>query len=371
MAGAVFALLATGCGQLASWDERWMFDTGRHDGSPAPGESAGVACEADEIFGYHYAGSSEFWLGSQAALDVSVSGPGYLVAGAAGASDEALRFARSGELFVASDGTISLGQDEPALGFAPGAVPGGPCPVALRAPVFSPPQATSSVEIGMNLDPRTPITSFDIADPNGTSSSSVSFSVFDSLGAAHILDIYFAYPAPLLVEYHVLADGGDISDQTAGHPVDLSAGTLQFNSLGALDVATTPAVEISFSGGATPNQAISLDFGPDIVNDGSSGVAGSTMFAAPSAVYSLSSDGHPSGTGTDIEVGAAGDVRVRFDNGDALTIGTLALARFPREAALAPSGDDGGWVVTPDSGAPQLAAPQAPGRGALIVSPAR
>jgi flagellar hook protein FlgE len=367
LAGGLLALLATSCGDFVSWDDRWLFDTGGdHAGSAPSDQPQGISCEAAAVDGYHYADPPEFWLGEQTPLDVSVGGAGYLVAGSAAAPPDARRFARSGALFVAPDGTISLGPDEPALGFAPGTAPGGSCLVELRAPVFSPPLETTRIELRMNIDPRAVPVTFDILDPNGTSNASTSVVVFDSLGAAHLLDIYFGNVGLGLVTYHVVADGSDIEQGVPGYSVDLSNGTLQFNSFGGLDLATTPALAASFSGGATANQVIELSWGPDIQIDGSSGYAGSTMFAVPTAVYSLSADGRPAGTGTDIEVGAAGDVLVRFDNGDALGIGTLALARFSQEGALAPLGGDS-WRVTPGSGAPQFGAPRGPGRGSIDV----
>jgi flagellar hook protein FlgE len=364
--GGVLALIATGCERLVSWDDRWMFDTGGSDAPSAPSTPTYPACEAGDIFGYHYPNAGEFWLGSQAALDVSVSGPGFLVAGAAGAPAEELRFARSGQLFVAPDGTLSLASGEPALGYPPDVALGGSCLVELRAPLSSPPRATRHIALRMNFEPRPSQAWFDILDPAGTSSASTSFIVFDSIGAPHVVELYFT-SMPGYIEYNVVVDGADLAGGTPGWPVLVSTGTLLFTTDGALDNATTPMLDISFIGLATANQAIDIDFGPDITNDGSSGYAGSTMFATSTAVLSQSVDGHTAGTGADVHVGAAGDVQVRFDNGDALTIGTLALARFPREAALAPIGDDG-WVATSDSGAPQLGAPQQSGRGALVVT---
>ena len=363
--GGLLALLASGCERLVSWDDRWIFDTAGSDAPSTPSDHTYGACEADPIYGYRYPEPPEFWLGSQAALDVSVSGAGYLAVGPAGAPAEELRFARSGDLFVAPDGSLSLGPDEPALGYAPAAAVGGPCLVELRAPIASPPRATSQIELRMNFDPRGPYQLFDIMDPSGTSNASTSFFMFDSSGAAHMIEIYFSN-MPGYVEYYMVTDGKELAGGTPGTPTLFSAGILQFTIDGALATATTPELDVSFSGFAMANQFVSVDFGPDITNDGSSGFAGSTMFSSSTAVFSLSVDGHPAGTGTDIGVGADGGVHVLFDNGDLLTIGTLALARFPREEALASIGEDG-WVSTPDSGAPLYGVPQGPGRGELVV----
>lgn len=164
-------------------------------------------------------------------------------------------------------------------------------------------------------------------------------------------------------EYHVVADGGDLVAGAPGAFVLLGTGVLQFDANGALSSTTTPPIEISFAGGA-PSQLITLSFGPDIAS-GAGGFEGSTSFASDTTVFSLAMDGLTEGAGSGIDVRPDGDVLVYYDNGEALSIGRLVLARFPRETALAPSGD--GWATTADSGPPKLGAPQTSGHGMLVV----
>jgi flagellar hook protein FlgE len=89
-----------------------------------------------------------------------------------------------------------------------------------------------------------------------------------------------------------------------------------------------------------------------------------TSFATGDLVYSMSVDGRRAGTGSHVSVETAGEVSVAFDNGDALYLGTLALARFAREAALA-TDKEGLLYPTPRSGPPQLGNPLSPGRGSV------
>lgn len=361
---AAFAwLLPLGCGDYASWNDRWLFDGQEGHSSPptSSGEPAHIpVCEAAPIEGYGYAEVPEFWLGTQAAFELRVDGPGHLVAGTGDASE--LRYLRVGELSVAPDGTLELG-GEPALGYPLNVTPGGPCLGQLRAPSFAPSRATSTVDIGMNVDPRSFVVTFDVLDPDGTSNFAVSMTVFDSAGTSHYFDIYFSNLGGMAYEYHVVVDGGDLVGGTPGDSVLVSTGSLQFDANGALSSTTTPPVDISFAGGAAPSQ-IELRYGPDIAS-GASGFEGSTSFASDTAVFSLAVDGLAEGSGSGIDVRPNGDVLVYYDNGEALSIGTLALARFPREAALAPFGE--GWGMTPESGPPQLGTPQSPGRGMLVV----
>jgi flagellar hook protein FlgE len=191
----------------------------------------------------------------------------------------------------------------------------------------------------------------------------LSLTVFDSAGTLHPFDIYFSNLGGMAYEYHVVADGADLVGGTPGDFVLLSTGSLQFDANGALSSSTTPAVDVAFAAGAAPSP-IELHYAPDIAS-GASGHEGSTSFASDTTVFSLAADGQTEGTGSGIDVRPNGDVLVYYDNGEALPIGTLALARFRREAALAPVGE--GWGMTPESGPPQLGTPQSPGRGMLVV----
>lgn len=361
---AVAWLAPLGCGDYLSWNERWPFDgDGGHTSTPPSQSNADPvpACEGAPIEGYGYAEAPEFWLGTQADFDLRVDGPGYLVAGTAGGDASELQYLRAGALSVAPDGNLELA-GEPALGYPLDVTPGGGCLSQLRAPNLAPPRATSRIEIGMNVDPREPIVTFDVLDPSGTSNSSLSMSIFDSVGITHHVDIYFSNQGGMAYQYNVVLDGGDLVGGTPGQSVLVSVGFLQFDSSGALASATTPAFDLPFIG--TTAQSVELSYGPDIAS-GASGFEGSTSFATYSAVFTLSMDGLTEGTSSGIDVRPDGDVLVYYDNGEALSIGRLALARFPRETALAPFGD--GWGMTPESGAPQLGAPQSAGRGMIVV----
>jgi flagellar hook protein FlgE len=65
-----------------------------------------------------------------------------------------------------------------------------------------------------------------------------------------------------------------------------------------------------------------------------------------------------------MDVRPNGGVLIYYDNGETLPLGTLALARFRSEVALAPFGE--GWAMTAESGPPQLGTPQSSGRGMIV-----
>jgi flagellar hook protein FlgE len=359
-AAAFVWLLPLGCGEYLSWDDRSVFDG--HDGHssapPSSGEASPItACEAAPLEGYGYAELPEFWLGTQEPFALRVEGPGHLVAGAGGASE--LRYLRGGDVAVAPDGSIELG-GEPALGYPLDVTPDGSCLGQLRAPSFAPPKATSSIYIGMNVDPRLPIVTFDLSDPNGTSSNSLRMTVFDSTGTLHPLYIYFSNLGGMAYEYRVVVEGEELVGATPGELVLLSTGSLQFDSSGALSSVMTPPVDIPFAGGAAPSR-IELRYAPEASDAGG---YETTSFASDGLVFAITADGQTEGTGAGMDVRPNGEVLVYYDNGEALSLGTLALARFRSEAALARVGE--GWGMTTESGPPQLGTPQSSGRGMIV-----
>ena len=372
--GVVLGWGLTACGGQLSPDERWDSDddevvselepsgptSSPSSSHPAP---ADLLCEAAPIYGYHYAEPGEFWLGSQAEAPLVVVGQGYFSTRDADATRPLYRYATQALISVAPDGSLEDHGGHALLGYPPGAIAGGPCLSLLQAPVFSAPQPTSFVTIGMNLDPREQIVYFDLLDPSATSNGSTSFGVIDSFGASRWVDLYFNNLGGNFYEYHVLVDGSDIAGGVPGVAVDLSQGWLQFNSDGALDVDTTPQFCASFAGGATASQCISVDFGTAIA-EGGTGLDGSTQFATYTVVHSMLVDGFTEGTGTGVNVGDSGEVTVEYDSGAELVIGRLALARFPNEDQLAVK-PDGSFRATVASGDPQFGVPLGAGRGSL------
>jgi flagellar hook-basal body protein len=369
-------LSASACGGALSSDERWPLDDDGTSARPLGNAIEDVSdelsavspprptpCSVDTYPEHHYAEPPEFWLGSQAATPLAVRGAGYLVSSAV-AGPPLQRFAAQTQLSVAPDGSLADSAGRQLLGYLPETHANGPCVVPLRAPSVSAPEATTSVSIDMNLDPRSPIKFFDVLDPDSTANGSTSFTVIDSLGAGHIIDVYFTNQGGNFWQYSVIADGSDVAGGVPGDYNLVGEGWLQFTSDGALETATTPPVCPEFSGGATAALCFDLTFGPDITSNGTAGLSGTTQFASALFVYVQDVNGHVAGTGSDVHVDGYGEVTVEYDSGATLMIGTLALARFATEAALAPEAD-GSFSATNESGPPQMGYPTGPGRGSL------
>jgi flagellar hook protein FlgE len=228
-----------------------------------------------------------------------------------------------------------------------------------------PAHATSAVQLAANLDASDPVSSlpFDPQTPDESANASTSVQVFDTLGNAHALDIYFVKTADGPWDYHALVAGETLDPPVPGARVEVGAGTLTFTSNGALDtVSTSAAVSVSFAG-ATSNQNLSLDFGTPI-SAGGTGLDGTTQFSMPSSTSAISQDGYPSGALSGVSVNGDGSVEGLYTNGMRLSVGQVALAKFRSTDGLARAGNSL-WIATAQSGEPALGAPASGGRGAL------
>lgn len=298
--------------------------------------------------------------------DVALNGDGFLVVNGTVDGITSNFYTRAGQLTIDNEGFLVNQQNLNVQGYR--ANPDGTLQASvsdLQVPTASlAPFATTEITITSNLDSREPVLTFDILDPDGTSNGSTSITVFDSLGTARTLDIYFNNMGGNLYSYNVVADGAELAGGTAGTHTLVSTGTLQFTSDGALQTATTPALAVSFAGGATANQAIDLNFGDDITNDASNGLSGTTQFASVTAVSSQSQNGYASGEFSGLAIDGTGLVQGLYTNGQKITIGQLAIAKFRSNDGLGRAGQNL-WIETRDSGTAALGAAGAGGRASV------
>ncbi len=360
------------CGGGLSSDERWELDADPPlDSAEAEpigpalnmtSECAVVAEQQLAAAGYRYATPPGFWQGSQETKTLAVDGAGYFVWSEPNGEPPGYRYSRDVSFFVAPDGSLQDTSGRRLLGYAPA---GARCLAPLRAPWLAPPVATALVVIHVNLDPRDLVVEFVVEEPEGSSNLSTTVSVTDSEGGPHLIDIYFNHlrEPDRAYDVHVLTDGSELVGQVPGARVLLGSGRIAFASDGNLFSDVMPTICASFSGGAL-EQCFSIDFGHSMADGNPIGLGGSTGFASGSAVYAQSADGLVVGLGADVQVDGWGRVSAGFDNGAGLALGTLALARFPREPSLVTQ-PDGVLRASDESGQPQLGIPLSLGRGSV------
>jgi flagellar hook protein FlgE len=301
--------------------------------------------------------------------DVALNGDGFFIVGGTVNGVTGMFYSRAGQFHVDPSGALVDPANMNVMGRA--LQPDGTLSVGLRpirVPTGAiPAQATDSMTLTVNLDASAPTlpTAFDVNQPNDTSTTATSMTVYDSLGAPHSLDIYMNKLGDNQWEYRVVASGDELNPQQPGLNVEVGSGQLIFNSDGALETRSeSTALTVDFAS-ATPGQAIALDFGTSI-SDGGTGLAGTTQFSMPSGVSSQSQNGFSSGSFTGISIAPDGTVLGQFSNGRSVPLGQLQVAKFRAVESLARAGQNL-WAETSESGTPAVAPPGAGGRGQVTA----
>lgn len=301
------------------------------------------------------------------ALDMAISGQGFFVINDDLTGSE-LSFTRAGQFRVDADGYVTNSSGQYLQAF-PVDVNGNVTSTSLNTsvPIQLPsstgsPQATTEVEIGLNLNSAP--TSLDPAnfDPtaSNTYSHSTSTTVYDSLGASHVMSYYFVHDLPgsatngandpnqwamftYLDGTEVDVNGGtSITHPNGGVPVAQDAAILSFNPDGSF--ATSLPVNIQNLAIPLTNGALPLTITQDFANNGT------TQYAAGFAVNTLNPDGFTTGRLTGLDLSETGLLRATFSSGVSLPLGQVAMADFPNSQGLNSIGGSA-WRETIDSGA--------------------
>lgn len=157
--------------------------------------------------------------------------------------------------------------------------------------------------------------------------SSVTSTVYDSLGTKHTVTQYFVKTGVGAVNAYYSFDGAA--------PAGVGA-TLNFDAQGQL--TTVPAVTLNAApGNGAAAIAMRIDY------------TGTSQFAGDSTTRTNESNGYAAGTLTGTSLSEDGSLVATYSNGEKQTVGTLAVATFANEGALK-SISDTSWSATPDSG---------------------
>ncbi len=245
-------------------------------------------------------------------------------------------------------------------------------------------EATANVSLRANLQSSTAINAAltgaanDISSGTAIADFETNVQIFDSQGGSHTVVIAAAKSGANTWHYELIFD--DPTELNAvSHPDSMVGyGTLSFNPDGTLDLASTtlnntagtpitlPDGQLDFTYDNTlsilDTAAVSFDFGAQDEADGFS------QFDSLSTLISSSSDGAQFGNVNGIAIGEDGDVTALFDNGLTLTVFKLPVATFPNADGLArrqgnaygvsdlsgsfalqTAGNGGGGTVSPNS----------------------
>jgi flagellar hook protein FlgE len=310
------------------------------------------------------------------ATDLALSGDGFFVMQGNLAGVQGNFYTRNGQWTIDKEGFITNLDGLKAQGYA--ALPTGGFAAAvssIQVPTAAiSPQATTTMTVTANLDSNAavPTAAWNAQNPAATSNFSTSISVFDSLGNAHTIDVYFRKTGAGAWEYHALGKAAEVTTPAPGAGTDvytqLGTGTMTFTTSGALQSLTPnpPTMGVTFTGAAA--QTITADFGnaitPPVGGTAGTGLDGITQFSGASNVSSQQQNGYASGSLSGIGVDGTGVVRGMYTNGQQLAVGQLAIAKFQANESLGRAGNNM-WIETRESGNAALGTAGSGGRGAV------
>jgi flagellar hook protein FlgE len=315
--------------------------------------------------------------------DVAIQGNGMLVVKGNEGGVDGTFYTRNGQLTIDKNGYLTSLDGLRVQGLqadSAGTVTSGLLGDLQVGNASAPAKATDSITIRGNLDQSAKATdaTFVATDAKDTSNFNTTMTVYDSLGDAIQLNIYFCKKDPADSAsgdsgdwtYHVLADGKNLSqDATGGATTDgtateVATGTLQFDSEGKLISNDTTLTDGFYPKNANAPQKLTFNFGNGTSTTGGSGLDGLTQYAATSAVSFVTQEGSSSGSLSSISIGQDGTITGGFTNGQTRTLGQLILANFKAPDQLERIGSTL-YTETPTSGSPTIGTPSTADRGSI------
>lgn len=297
-------------------------------------------------------------------LDYSIQGDGFFVLSGALDGVAGDYYTRDGRFSLDNEGFLVNQHGLHVQGYgldATGTVQGAPTDITLNP--STPPIATTAVDMAMNLDVNDfNGTTWNAADPENNSDYATSVDVYDSLGNAHSVQLYFVNNGGGAWEWHAMVDGGELTGGTQGTPTEIADGTLGFNSDGMLDTETLNASSASFLGATSP-QAITFDFGDAITTDGGTG-QGTTQYGNPTTINQVNQDGSAAGELLDVITAEDGTISGVYSNGQTEPLAKVAMAKFQSPGGLFRANDQL-WTATQDSGQALVGEAGTGGRGSI------
>jgi flagellar hook protein FlgE len=280
--------------------------------------------------------------------NVAIQGNGFFVLDKNGLRT----YTRAGDFSVGSNGQLLTSDGSTVLGYPAvnGTISASQtlAPLVISSGQLSPPKSTANVQIGLNLDASAAV--------GGTFSTPVT--VYDSLGATHVLTFNFTKTAANTWNYSITIPAADVG--TTGSPVSVGSGTLTFNGSGQLTAPTGNVTGINVTGLA--DGASNLTFAWDLYGSNNSPIV--TQASSPSAAASTQQDGYSSGTLASFNIQGDGTIQGIFSNGQTLALGQLALASFANQQGLVRNGSNE-FLASLSSGTANIGTPSTGGRGTL------
>jgi flagellar hook protein FlgE len=269
-------------------------------------------------------------------LDLAVSGKGFFVVNDGGS----LLYSRVGAFGLNAEGFVENSESERLQIYPPrgdGTFNTGALTDLQFTTDTSPPQATTAVDMNINLPAGAllpAVTPFDPTEPQSYNHSTSTLT-YDSLGVAHNTTFYFIKTAAGW-------DAAATIDGTQVGTPPLFTEPFTFNSSGTL--ATPAGGTLTFAGFNPGNGALAMNIDLNL--------SPTTQYGSEFVVNQVNPDGQAAGRLRSIEVDPSGVVFARFSNGVSTALGQVALANFSNPEGLLKVSDTS-FQETFASGIPQ------------------
>ena len=225
---------------------------------------------------------------------------------------------------------------------------------------------SSEVTLSMNLDSREPVKKFDPANPEKSSNFNSSMTVYDNVGTARLMTVYYNKAADgASWEYHAMIDGADAANGVPGTMVEQANGQLKFNQKGVLEEEIPGTNSFNFNKGAAPGQKIAINFGTSL-KEGGTGLDASTQFGSKSSIARHSQDGSSAATLSSMSFNDQGILTAVYDNGQQRDLGQVLVSKFENNEGLFKTGKNL-FKQTLKSGQAAHGKPGADGRGEVLA----
>ena len=323
-------------------------------------------------------------------LDIAINGNGFFrMLDSTGAPS----YSRGGQFQINKDGYMVNAAGLKLSGTMP-ATGSSPVPIFIDTSNM-PPRATGAgvpvptgLVLGLNVDSRetVPVTAtFSPTDPTSYNKST-SATVYDSLGNAHQLGLFFVkqaaaatVPPTQIWSIYANIDGG-VNDANSvavagGAPADLMQPmTLTFDSSGKLISSTDSLDDPVNPGGASVSPGLfNTKLAPGVVSSAAMpmvfplNLKSTTQYGNIFGVNSITQDGYTSAQLAGVTVSKDGIVQGRYSNGQGKDLGQVTLTSFKNPNGLMSLGGNQ-WAETAASGQPQIGNPGAGANGILQSS---
>ncbi len=318
----------------------------------------GQGVQAQKVAQQFHEGSSIY---TNNPMDLRISGTGFFAVSKDRLTPQQNELTRNGAFHIDKNNYMVTSNDEFLLGYDVNKDTGEvlsyePQPINIPSE-FGKPKQTSTIEVGVNLPSNGDIkdpTLFDYTDPE-TYNRSTSSTIYDSMGQSYKMTTYYLkdqnQPNTWQTYYTV-------TDQVGEKPINITGGdavsptgqtgiTMKFNNDGTLASLNSgnPIVSEPLGTGANP---VDLN-GADVNQTLAFQLDTATQFAAPFELTKFDEDGATTGFLTKVDVDEEGSVLGTYSNGEAVTLGRVALVRVANEQGLDKKGGTQ-WDSTQDSG---------------------